>query len=305
VLLVAVLVALVVVVVIEIIDMVQDQYQIRMIDAIATFLISLMSLTIYFFFLFLIFPFFSTKLFRPRCSPTPEDAECAAIIRAVMHQVNEANRINPSPPPDDLDCVSGCMLPTIDRPKIPDLKCISGETLNACLINDDWKNRFSKLIIIDCRFDYEYEGGHITSAIHCPEPKDAITNFFKNPPLIDTKPVCMIFHCEFSKNRAPKMLRHLRSIDRKINEARYPYLFYPETYLLDGGYRKFYSKYSNHCVGKYTQMRNQQENGSNDDDDICEEALDQSRKSWKRHKSTDFSSVDFSAETFRRSSSSF
>ena len=140
----------------------------------------------------------------PRGSPTPEDAECAAIIQAVMHQVGETTRLNPSPPPEDLDRSSGNMLPTISRSKIPDLKCIEASTL-CDLMDGGWKERFSKFIIIDCRFDYEYCGGHIHNAEHCSEPKDVITKFFKETPKENTLPVCLVFHCEFSKNRAPKM----------------------------------------------------------------------------------------------------
>ena len=102
--------------------------------------------------------------------------------------------------------LSGCLLPTVDRPNIPDLKCIAGHTLKSTfMMNNEWKKKFSKIVIIDCRFDYEYSGGHIKTALHCSEPKDMITNFFKHPPSMDALPVCMIFHCEFSKNRAPKM----------------------------------------------------------------------------------------------------
>ena len=140
----------------------------------------------------------------PRGSPTPEDAECAAIIQAVMHQVSETTRLNPSPPPDDLDIFSGSMLPTVSRPKIPDLKCIEMQTL-CSLMDGSWKDTFSKFIVVDCRFHYEYSGGHIRSAVHCPEPKDVITQFFKEPPSMSDHPVCIVFHCEFSKNRAPKM----------------------------------------------------------------------------------------------------
>ena len=59
-------------------------------------------------------------------------------------------------------------------------------------------------------------------------------------------------------------LRYLRSIDRKINEARYPYLFYPEVYLLDAGYRTFYTEHPECCDGKYTEMRNLQQSGGID-----------------------------------------
>ena len=173
---------------------------------VCTNLISLLFLFSSVSFFFFFFFFFFLASIRPRGSPTPEDEECAAIIQAVILQVSETTRINPSPPPEDLDSLSGCLLPTVDRPNIPDLKCIAGHTLKSTfMMNNEWKKKFSKIVIIDCRFDYEYSGGHIKTALHCPEPKDVITNFFKHPPSMDALPVCMIFHCEFSKNRAPKM----------------------------------------------------------------------------------------------------
>lgn len=38
-------------------------------------------------------------------------------------------------------------------------------------------------------------------------------------------------------------MRFLRGHDRKLNEHNYPKLFYPELYLLEGGYKNFYEKY--------------------------------------------------------------
>ena len=69
-------------------------------------------------------------------------------------------------------------------------------------------------------------------------------------------------------------------------------------YLLDGGYRSFYKDHPEHCDGAYVEMRDKL-HSSGGDDSLCEGALDQSRKSWKRHKSTDFSDIS------RVSSSSF
>ena len=55
--------------------------------------------------------------------------------------------------------------------------------------------------------------------------------------------VQIVVHCEFSLKRGPYILRRLRELDRKFNASEYPRLFYPETYLLQGGYKSFYSKF--------------------------------------------------------------
>jgi hypothetical protein len=57
------------------------------------------------------------------------------------------------------------------------------------------------------------------------------------------KRVIVIFHCEFSSERGPGLLRFLRNQDRALNEDCYPYLHYPELYLLEGGYKSFYEHF--------------------------------------------------------------
>ena len=37
-------------------------------------------------------------------------------------------------------------------------------------------------------------------------------------------------------------LRYLRSQDRLLNSDNYPSLYYPEVYILDGGYKAFYEQ---------------------------------------------------------------
>ena len=56
----------------------------------------------------------------------------------------------------------------------------------------------------------------------------------------------LVFHCEFSSERAPRQLRYLRACDRTRNP--YPRLHYPEIYLLKGGYKEFYHTYKELCV---------------------------------------------------------
>ena len=39
----------------------------------------------------------------------------------------------------------------------------------------------------------------------------------------------------------------MRNQDRALNEHCYPNLFYPELYLLEGGYKSFYESFKNYC----------------------------------------------------------
>lgn len=129
-------------------------------------------------------------------------------------------------------------------------------------------------IIIDCRYDYEYEGGHIKGAIHIDSPEALETLFIthrqflynktivdgikEDPSLLNTPshlynylqtdktepcPPIVIFHCEFSQKRGPRGLRKLRDLDITINANNWPNVYYPEVYILDGGYRNFRTQF--------------------------------------------------------------
>jgi len=54
----------------------------------------------------------------------------------------------------------------------------------------------------------------------------------------------IILHCEFSTLRGPMTYELVRKKDRKINDSKYPLIFYPELYLLENGYKEFYDTYS-------------------------------------------------------------
>ncbi|XP_041123845.1 M-phase inducer phosphatase 1-like isoform X3 [Polyodon spathula] len=55
----------------------------------------------------------------------------------------------------------------------------------------------------------------------------------------------LIFHCEFSSERGPRLCRFIRKIDRNLNV--YPQLYYPEIYILKGGYKEFYTLFQSLC----------------------------------------------------------
>ena len=111
-----------------------------------------------------------------------------------------------------------------------------------------------------CRYPYEFEGSHIREAVNIWNSDSLLTHFFqenKQKSVTDSsqKRKILIFHCEFSLERGPTMLRFLRRMDRQVNSDCYPSLYYPEIYLLQGGYKAFYSQYRGLCVPQeYTPM---------------------------------------------------
>ena len=61
---------------------------------------------------------------------------------------------------------------------------------------------YDRSIIIDCRFEYEYEGGHIEGAINVNDKERLALQLFESPA---TGTSLLIFHCEYSAHRAPIM----------------------------------------------------------------------------------------------------
>ncbi|NXA75021.1 MPIP2 phosphatase, partial [Thryothorus ludovicianus] len=137
------------------------------------------------------------------------------------------------------------LLPTVEG-KDPSLKYISPGTV-AALLTGNFSSFIESSIVVDCRYPYEYEGGHIKGAVNLPLQRDVEEFLLEQPilPLDANKRVIIIFHCEFSVERGPKMCRFLRERDRSCHE--YPQLHYPELYVLKGGYREFFFQFPSHC----------------------------------------------------------
>ncbi|NXT85172.1 MPIP2 phosphatase, partial [Zapornia atra] len=137
------------------------------------------------------------------------------------------------------------LLQTVEG-KHQDLKYISPDIMVAVLTGQ-FSSLIESCIIVDCRYPYEYEGGHIKGAVNLPLEQDAEEFLLKKPivPFDASKRVIVIFHCEFSSERGPRMCRFIREKDRACNE--YPNLHYPELYVLKGGYREFFPQYQSHC----------------------------------------------------------
>lgn len=133
----------------------------------------------------------------------------------------------------------------------------------ADLLHGKYEDQVASYRIIDARYCYEFKGGHIRGAenfgtwdeeaffkefLPTLEPKHSV-------PSTDEKAHIIIFHCEFSSERGPKLMALLRKRDRDLNQITFPALHYPECYLLSKGYKEFYEHYPELCEPKaYVQM---------------------------------------------------
>nr|XP_025731854.1 M-phase inducer phosphatase 2-like isoform X2 [Callorhinus ursinus] len=86
-----------------------------------------------------------------------------------------------------------------------------------------------------------------TTAVNLPLERDAETFLLQSPitPCNLDKRIILIFHCEFSSERGPRMCRFIRERDRAAND--YPSLYYPEMYILKGGYKEFFPQHPTFC----------------------------------------------------------
>lgn len=111
------------------------------------------------------------------------------------------------------------------------------------LMDGKYNDQFENIVIIDCRFEYEYEGGHINGAVNFNDKEHLAAELFSTP----KERTAVILHCEYSVHRAPIMARHIRNRDRIFNVDQYPRLTYPDLYILEGGYSAFFAEHRSLC----------------------------------------------------------
>ena len=169
------------------------------------------------------------------------------------NDVMQQDILPPMPSTMDAGCQHMLKLPVVPKDDQPnELPRISKDTMIDLLDGkyDDW---YSQRVIIDCRFEYEYEGGHIQGARNYNDKETLASQLFDVEPVLRpghgdlTKPSLVIFHCEYSAHRAPLMAKFIRNKDRAVNVERYPGLTYPEMYILDGGYSSFFRDHRARC----------------------------------------------------------
>ncbi|EFP06764.1 CRE-CDC-25.4 protein [Caenorhabditis remanei] len=132
-------------------------------------------------------------------------------------------------------------LTTVESPQTESttFRSISAPVL-ASLLRD--RSRGLQLIIFDCRYPFEYFGGHIKGAINIYSLDELEKYLFDEFGVRSTMGGLLpIFYCEYSQVRGPAMARRLRKIDMHRNHHRASSLDFPEIYLLDRGYFNFWS----------------------------------------------------------------
>ncbi|KAL1311535.1 hypothetical protein AAFC00_001655 [Neodothiora populina] len=145
------------------------------------------------------------------------------------------------------------MLPHFIPDDEPDsLPRIQQDTL-LNILNGNYNTYYDQIYIVDCRFEYEYNGGHIDGALNFNDKEALAGKLFEAEPSSKT---LLVFHCEYSELRAPRMAKFVRNRDRAVNDFQYPKLTYPEMYILDGGYSKFFANHRTKCFPQnYVEMQ--------------------------------------------------
>jgi rhodanese-related sulfurtransferase len=111
-------------------------------------------------------------------------------------------------------------------------------------------------VILDSRFAFEFEAGHLKGARRVDSVEQIKEQFFPGTQQFDN-PLCVIVHCEFSQARGPRTVRVFRQHDRQmVGIANYPRLYYPNVFLLEGGFKGFWEGgYDRACIdGSYRPM---------------------------------------------------
>lgn len=189
-------------------------------------------------------------------------------------------------PPSCDTSISQCVS-YLDRPEcaIPTFKVrqdpfprLTHETLLK-LIDGSYGNVYEDIVIVDCRFEYEYEGGHIDGAINVNTKQQLEQVLFSSDVNCGPKTKLLVFHCEYSAFRSPMMASHLRKCDREMNAHQYPHLNYPDVVVLEGGYSQFYASASHRCVPQNYVGMNTQEHQK-----TCEREMQRFRNGMKKKK---------------------
>lgn len=175
------------------------------------------------------------------------------------------------------------------KPKLPhffqadepdSLPRIKQDTL-VKVLDGDYNSHYDKILVVDCRFEYEYNGGHIDGAVNYNDKEQLTRDLFEHGGV--TPNTLLILHCEYSELRAPRMAKFVRNRDRAVNDFQYPKLTFPEMYILEGGYSKFFAGNRTKCFPQnYVEMHHK------DHEQECEKGMGKLKQRAKLNRAQTF-----------------
>uniref|UniRef100_A0A1I7SXL8 protein-tyrosine-phosphatase n=1 Tax=Caenorhabditis tropicalis TaxID=1561998 RepID=A0A1I7SXL8_9PELO len=139
---------------------------------------------------------------------------------------------------EDYHLVVKYSLPPVQLGSSSCFRRINAETLTQLLMDNPGEAFLQKYALIDCRYPFEFEGGHVKHAINFYDYDNAHVLFQAEKKRPQQR--ILIFYCEYSQKRGPSMANALRRLDRFDNFGNYPNVFFPEMYVLDKGYKGFF-----------------------------------------------------------------
>jgi hypothetical protein len=105
------------------------------------------------------------------------------------------------------------------------------------------------VVLIDCRFPYQYAAGRIASALNMYQPLD-VQRFLTTQLGINAgATTVLVFYCEHGIDNSSRMWRHVRNLDRRDHIADYPALSFPHMYVLRRGFDAFFDEHRDCCEG--------------------------------------------------------
>ena len=108
--------------------------------------------------------------------PLPNFDESSPLIEEERAHINSSK----SQPLTFKKCSNG---PVILLPSFKKDNCIPRITSStmADILQGVYSTKYTNLYIVDCRYRYEYDGGHLPDALHFDNPWNMIKYFFQNP----------------------------------------------------------------------------------------------------------------------------
>jgi len=123
------------------------------------------------------------------------------VMTAKPDQDQEPSQSNTLESVMDIDDEPSLKLPHFIPTEPKSLPRISPSTLVEVL-DGAYDSLYDNKVIIDCRFEYEYNGGHIAGALNFCEKEKLAKRLFQ----AESSPrTLLILHCEYSAHRAPLM----------------------------------------------------------------------------------------------------